>query len=1403
VVLCALALSHLAPLAARAHSLRPDLWIADGTVHATHVNGNTLYLGGSFSYVGPATGPAAQIDGVAGTPIASFPKFEANAPDQPSVNVILSDGAGGWYVGGYFHTVGGVSRNHLVHITASNTVDAGFTPNPGQAISALALSGSTLYVGGGFVTFNGSGRLRAAAIDAATGSLLPWNPAPNGAVNAMAVSGSELYVGGAFTTIDGQARNRIASFHASTGVLASWNPNANGSIAAIAPDGANVYVGGAFSSIGGQARAWLAGLDATTGLATTWNPSPSTGVGSGITALLVNGSTVYAAGSFSTIGGQPRNTLAALDAATGAATAWNPNPNALVRSLALSGSTLFIGGDFSTVGGQPRLRFAGVDVATGSPASWTVHSTHGNLGSTISVYAVAASGATVTLGGTLSSIGGALRTNIAALDLTTGAATAWNPGANNQVRAFTSSPSTLYVGGDFTNIGGQARGRVASFDVSSGSLAPWNPNATSGSVNTLARSGATIYAGGSFNTIGGLGRIGMAAIDAATGAVTAWNPGPSGGATLALAVSGSTVYAAGNFTSAGGQPRNFIAALDATTGAATPWNPSANNGVNALVVDGSTIYAGGYFTSIGGQARNRIAALDAATGNATPWNPNANAAVWSLARGGSAVYVGGSFSSIGGQLRNYVAAVDATTAAATTLGPNPYTTVTGITLNDGTAYLNGPFPSVDARQRHYLVGIVTTGTSATLASVPNPSAPGQLVTLTATLTPATVTGTVTFYDGEAVLATASASGGIAVFSTSTLATGTHSLSVGYSGDANHAPCSSPAILHDVKLPTTTSLVSSPNPSWFGQSVTLTATVSPAAATGTVTFYDGVNPIGTGGLSGGTAELITSALTTATHSLSAGYGGDETYLSSASASVSHDVADLTIVASAGPNGGISPDGSVSVVHGGSQAYTITPASCHAIADVLVDGASVGAVGSYTFTNVTTHHTIAASFAVLGPYTIVASAGPGGTIGPSGNVSVACGGSQAFIITPDAGYAIGDVLVDGASVGAVASHGFTNVTAGHTIAASFTATGGPLGAAITGPPAGTVCPIGAIVTFTGTFGGDGPGRTHTAHWMIDNLSVPGTVNESAGTVTATHTFTAAGVYAIQLVVENDLGASATATQVDGNDAMVVVYDPNAGFVTGGGWMTSPAGALVDSPALTGKVNFGFVSKYKKGFTVPTGETQFTLKFTSFEFNGLSYDWLLVTKPKAQCRGTGTINGSGSYGFLLTVLDGDLVAGGGSDRLRMKIWNTAGGQVVYDNQLGAPDSTTPAAQIGGGNIVIHTLMGGGGGGNVPSAGLTLPLDFGLHQNYPNPVRAETRIAFDLPENSEAHLTIFDLQGRVVAELVNDVLPAGRYSATWDLGRRAGEVNQPGVFFYRFVARSLESDRQATLVRKIIVTR
>jgi len=136
-----------------------------------------------------------------------------------------------------------------------------------------------------------------------------------------------------------------------------------------------------------------------------------------------------------------------------------------------------------------------------------------------------------------------------------------------------------------------------------------------------------------------------------------------------------------------------------------------------------------------------------------------------------------------------------------------------------------------------------------------------------------------------------------------------------------------------------------------------------------------------------------------------------------------------------SGAITPAGTMTVNHGTSVTYTITPNTGYACYSVIIDGTEqAGGVTSYTFNSVAANHTINAYLKMM-TYTLTASAGAGGSINPSGTSVVYYGASQTDMITPTSGYYIVAVQVDGQSVGAVTSYMFTNIQANHTITASF--------------------------------------------------------------------------------------------------------------------------------------------------------------------------------------------------------------------------------------------------------------------------------------------------------------------------------------------------------------------------------
>ena len=211
------------------------------------------------------------------------------------------------------------------------------------------------------------------------------------------------------------------------------------------------------------------------------------------------------------------------------------------------------------------------------------------------------------------------------------------------------------------------------------------------------------------------------------------------------------------------------------------------------------------------------------------------------------------------------------------------------------------------------------------------------------------------------------------------------------------------------------------------------------------------------------------------------------------------------------------------------------------------------------------------------------------------------------------------------------------------------------------------VEASVSLEASFVDPGPNDDHTC--SIDWGDGTGEGDVSANACTASHTYVGAGVYSVAASVTDDDGGSGT------DSVTVMVYDPSGGFVTGGGWIRSPAGASAAEPGLVGRANFGFVSKYGKGASVPEGSTEFRFRVGDLNFHSHAQTWLVVDPNAglATFEGTGSINGTGDYGFTIRVTDGS------ADTFRIEIWDAdAGGAVVYDSGVQA---------LGGGSIVVHT--------------------------------------------------------------------------------------------------------------------
>lgn len=626
--------------------------VTDGAVHASGINatGTTLYVGGTFERVAVRGGSNIGVNTTTGAALPGMPQVNGLVWDM------VSDGAGGWFIGGSFQKVGGHTTVGLAHLLPDGGVDRSWSMSGVTGVRSLVVSGGSLYVGGIFASAGGQPRNGLAAFNATTGALLPWNPnaGANASVLDMVLSGTTLYVGGNFTTIDGQPRANVAAITLATGLPTAWNPGASNAVNDLEANATTLFVGGRFSTFGGQPRAHLASVTIATGAVTAWAPSVGVTPDSMVNAMALSGTTLYVGGTFTTVGMAARVRLAAIDTGTGNATGWNPGANSSVNNLLVTPTSVYAAGSFTTAGGSARPHLVEISRATGLATSFDPRPTG-------AVNSLELTGSTLYLGGYLTGVGGVDRNHAAAFDARTGELLEWNPNTDQGVTDVEVSATAVYLGGAFTTVGGSPRASLARVDLVTGALNAWNPG-TNGQVHALALNGAILYVGGGFTTLGGVARSNFGAVHTGTGATLAFDPGVNGDV-LDIALDGTTVYAVGDFTTAGGQPRAGAVSFQAA-GALNAWDPDADDVPTDVAVGASAVYvACGACTQIGGQPRGRVGAVEKTNGNAINWTPNPDAPVHDIAVAGSDVWLAGEFRTVAGAARDMVANVDADTGA--------------------------------------------------------------------------------------------------------------------------------------------------------------------------------------------------------------------------------------------------------------------------------------------------------------------------------------------------------------------------------------------------------------------------------------------------------------------------------------------------------------------------------------------------------------------------------------------------------------------------------------------------------------------------------------------------------------------------------------------------------------------
>ncbi len=256
--------------------------------------------------------------------------------------------------------------------------------------------------------------------------------------------------------------------------------------------------------------------------------------------------------------------------------------------------------------------------------------------------------------------------------------------------------NTLYIGGDFSTVNGESRTNLAAIDLSTGLLTDFKITSEFiPSIDTIVLKGSNMYVSGRYS----MSSDHITHIDLTTGIA---NHITTCGRGADIILSGDIIYAKSNY---GMYSSYKVKTVNTVTLEVKDMNFSADGLISSIAINGNELYVGGNFTNIGSQNRNYLASVDTDTEVVTSFNPNPNNSISDMLVHNNILYVGGNFTNIESQNRNYLASIDTSTNSVTNFNLNPDNSISNMLLHNDTFYLYGNFANIGGQSRNGLAAI--------------------------------------------------------------------------------------------------------------------------------------------------------------------------------------------------------------------------------------------------------------------------------------------------------------------------------------------------------------------------------------------------------------------------------------------------------------------------------------------------------------------------------------------------------------------------------------------------------------------------------------------------------------------------------------------------------------------------